>query len=103
MKNQQNVINAIRNAKIRKTRNSNSKSIVYPPPQKEESPVVAILAQRISNNKTTVEPGELQGSMVRKNISPAKILVLPSIDSNKFTLMPSYNDHQNMQTAQMSP
>ena len=61
MKNQQNVINAIRNAKIRKTRNSNSKSIVSPnqAPPMEESPVVAILAQRISNNKTTVEAGDL--------------------------------------------
>lgn len=106
LKNQQNVINAIRNAKIRKTRNSNSKSIVSPaPPMEESSPVVAILAQRISNNKTTVEPGDLQGSIVRKNISPLKNsgLVLPSIDSNKFTLMPSYNDPQNMQTAQVSP
>lgn len=101
MKNQQSVINAIRNAKIRKTRNSNSKSIVsptttgnQPAPIETESNVVAILAaaQRMSNNKTTVEPGDLVRNS--KNISLLKNsgLVLPSIDSNKFTLMPSYND-----------
>ena len=75
-----NAISAIK--KVKKTRNSNSKSIVVVGGGIQSIPIMEphepgqLAVQRYSNNKTTVEDG---GSVIRSNN-----VILPHIGSVKF-------------------